>query len=48
MVVFQWEKPTQAGVDLPGHIQWRGGEAFSKELQHIILKEVRGGGGDIH
>lgn len=33
------EQPTQAGVNLSRQIQRRGGEAFSKELQYIILME---------
>lgn len=32
---------TQAGVDLSCHVQWRRGEAFSKELQDVILMEQR-------
>lgn len=35
------ERPTQAGVDLSSHIQRRRGEALSKELQNIILKELQ-------
>lgn len=38
---FLSDWPTQAGVDLSSHVQRRRGEALGKELQYIILKELR-------